>query len=1700
MDLTNRLLRVVEFAFRSPSVQQRLRGYDCWKELIDNASLDVNHICSSKQIKLLVTPLRAKFSKQEVVISKRFDVFTYLLEKLKHKAVLCLKDFLEFCFGPVGDNKDESRTGQGKSVLEVRVKSTKVLIEIIGVQSDEKPYLDDLLGVIFTALVSFDKDSKHQFHECIQSILQELITIFFKIGNIPTATAENFKKIVSHMFSQIMLKEEKIKMMETIMKCFSSVESRDECASNVAKIWLCLVSELITELTPEKIEEFVKFREYFLWPAHNLHFLDDKTKKQIILNWMKLYKKLSAEAEDKKLLTMKHLDTIFKNNPLLASDIICLLNVMSQVEMTSSREFVIKLMEVTTSILLLPNLQSEDEQKITSLIIQYLQPSLECYKSVDDERVIKVICTNIEHILCIHEGFKLLEPLANFIRNCSKDIRSKFSKHLETLLIDLYTKENDTKSYNAKELSKVLGVFSENDPKEDKKTFVIPSGRSARIANLAKSSPKTPSKCQKIGATASPTSLRLFGKDPETMSPLRARGSQLNNATPKRNKKISSNTQIKAKSTPSINEEDSSDFVKIETEVKFQPSKLNEHQKEVMRKRREDIPALYQDLSQSLSQDIFSSKSNSKEALENKDKKETSNDNPKVIVEKVNSFIYSFPTDEGLESKSIQMSESDADIMEEKLIITRGSENETRAVEKTPKMNSESDLFSEDIKNLPFEKVMSDEVISGSLEENMAKLPNDTKMAFKDFNKDLPPLSGDDLFSQISKGHEQDEKVKTEGTISADLFSEAGSSHAPKDDRKDTKLDVFILEHEEKSNGKKRKKVEAELGRLKMDIVGAEQFLETKRRTRTKEKPTKFEETLSNGKKAKKSPPEENVTGGRKKKGSPTEKNVNDAEKINTSLPGKGRRSISLEKSEKPIEKNRRKTIGDMHNKDSEKYASLPLETSSLALSVPKKSTDNAKPLEDKSSKQIVSLPNTPQPKSKERKTPISKKKHQTVQDIKPSQIGHTLNKIEQDTPVGNNRKSVKLQKGSAPKDEINSTPDPKKSPTAKKKPLKPEEDFEMVHVPEMDANKGERRQKDVDELQNNEGYNHEETPFEVEEKQSASNEKEADFVKCTVNLQEGATSIAEKEHHGHNTEKNSPQIAEQPVELSKQLMIEDVEMPTAVDVEIQDPISKEKETEMHEKELISKQLKVDEIERGEQKEPVILRSSLKLPNDYPIESPGATFTIEPKILNVLVKPESPTKIRVLNSGEENLNEAEFETHKNKSETSAVDEETPDIFFERRGEKRKHSTDDDDDIIESSQESFAEVTSLNSSKKRQLKALIENTSNSEENTMIQQKTVTPADFISDIKKSKTNCIEIIEETEVYQEALPNYNKKDDGENETEDICSKKLPKEGLIEDMEEIPEKIDNLKGCTDKKIDDPNSLSCLIPIEETVPSREIPSKSNESIEHTDHVELDTSKGINTTQDSTLTQDSLQIEENVDQQVSTQDTMTQPTFTQDTPTQQDMSEDSAFPTLYFDLPKKPNLTESEQMMCQMDTMSICGVKDNELLVKNQTEDHHSMKEIELRDKTVTGSNEIKNISLENTSDAPVTCNTSSSSDNSSSPNRSSSLPSSPITVDTPTRTSKLLDDTMDISPIKSNSSPETNNSIEIPVPSRLFFQDDFQELGERKKLIKSASETDDDTVPWKNDDVNGGNLLIVKIIQVGLGFCLYLISKVQVYQ
>ncbi|KAG7210962.1 hypothetical protein KM043_016334 [Ampulex compressa] len=59
----------------------------------------------------------------------------------------------------------------------------------------------------------------------------------------------------------------------------------------------------------------------------------------------------------------------------------------------------------------------------------------------------------------------------------------------------------------------------------------------------------------------------------------------------------------KVEKRPISPEPDSQDYVFIKTDLKFDVNRLTEHQKETLKRKREDIPALYNDLSQSSSQD-----------------------------------------------------------------------------------------------------------------------------------------------------------------------------------------------------------------------------------------------------------------------------------------------------------------------------------------------------------------------------------------------------------------------------------------------------------------------------------------------------------------------------------------------------------------------------------------------------------------------------------------------------------------------------------------------------------------------------------------------------------------------------------------------------------------------------------------------------------------------------------------------------------------------------------------------------------------------------------------------------------------------------------------------------------------------------------------------------------------------------------------
>ncbi|KAK9889702.1 hypothetical protein WA026_007085 [Henosepilachna vigintioctopunctata] len=664
MDLANKLLRVVEFAFRNPSYEQRLKGYDCWKELIDNASLDMNHLCSNKQIKLLITPLRAKFSKMEIVICKRFEVFLYLLEKLQRQSVLCLNEFLEFCFGVSNNTNNCSKNGQGKLVPNLWLKSIQVFLAILGDQTYisatlnrtlfEEPVIDahninkfgyvtvcaviecsiilkqisiepqekiSILTSLWEAL--FDiivKTSTETQEKCFQTIFDSLSTIF-KVYNEDVAyvglyaafshllessidqrlISDSLKLLleyslkflgdvdVSDEFSQqlcelIKFVSKEIHMIDFLLQQFKKLEtSRNE--SKLFTVWNILGTKLMADFNiTSHLNMIIHF---FLWPVHHLQNLGPQTSVDTCSSWLRLFVKASQVSETIKTVVLDEYEKCMKSNPLLSDNVATLISVLAHSKMDFTREFVDKILKLVFTIMSLPLLPQETSEKMYDLVLK---------------------CTNAVATFADDVNSEMV----NTLRQCIEKIRShQRNPQLVEVLENILNKKILRQSPAIHEKKRRLSIAKVGLQDSSSGTPTGNIKRSLRMTQMAfeKESEK-PDNRDKVNA------LKFFGKDVETMTPLKVKGSvlqNLKNTTPNsRSKKIINSVKKSLVPEPPFIEDHTSDYVLINSEVKLQKDKLTEHQIEEMKRRREDIPALYQDLSQSQTQSLSS---NSKDVV-----------------------------------------------------------------------------------------------------------------------------------------------------------------------------------------------------------------------------------------------------------------------------------------------------------------------------------------------------------------------------------------------------------------------------------------------------------------------------------------------------------------------------------------------------------------------------------------------------------------------------------------------------------------------------------------------------------------------------------------------------------------------------------------------------------------------------------------------------------------------------------------------------------------------------------------------------------------------------------------------------------------------------------------------------------------------------------------------------------------------------
>ncbi|KAL3267813.1 hypothetical protein HHI36_006945 [Cryptolaemus montrouzieri] len=661
MDLANKLLRVVEFAFRNPSYEQRLKGYDCWKELIDNASLDMNHMCSNKQVKLLVTPLKAKFSKMEVVICKRFEIFLYFLEKLQYQSVLCLNEFLEFCFGI---SNSSLKNGQGKLVPSLWLKSVQVFLAILGDQTYlsaelnrtlfEGPIINEnninrfhqaiISAVIESSIIlkqiSMDSQKKINIttslwealfnillksspeiqEKCFQLIFGSLNTLFKDSAEdiIYIGILAAFTQLLDSSIDYRLISDSLKLLLEFSLKILGEKEVSEEFFKQFSElVQICCSETHITEFLVEQLKKIeLKMNEmeiyqiwnivgsklmeapdndlktvsqFFLWPIHRLHKFEEQLSVEISSAWSKLFVQVTKKSASIGKGIINDVEKSFKSNPLLSSSIIHLISEIANVDIDFDQEVVNAILKLMSSIMALPLLAEDSAEKLYSLIFKCTNSIVAYAKDDIDSEVVNDICQCVEK-LPVHQKNKNL--LAKIMIS---NVDATTSKKLKTLMADL------PEAGSHKKASEISSVSNPQEPVNGHSPGNLK--RSIRMTQMVIGTPDLNSNKDKVNA------LQLFGKDVDTMTPLKVKGSLLQNQNAlspiNRSKKIINSVKKYIPEPPTF-EDQTCNFVMIDTEVKLQKDKLTEHQKEELRRRREDIPALYQDLSQSQTQSSIS--------------------------------------------------------------------------------------------------------------------------------------------------------------------------------------------------------------------------------------------------------------------------------------------------------------------------------------------------------------------------------------------------------------------------------------------------------------------------------------------------------------------------------------------------------------------------------------------------------------------------------------------------------------------------------------------------------------------------------------------------------------------------------------------------------------------------------------------------------------------------------------------------------------------------------------------------------------------------------------------------------------------------------------------------------------------------------------------------------------------------------------
>ncbi|XP_015119364.1 uncharacterized protein LOC107042716 [Diachasma alloeum] len=207
--LINELLLVEEKAFKSSETEVRKQAFLCWKYLIDNFALNPEEFNIWKRVKLLCIPLNAKNSKIEVIALTKLEVWWHLIvtmftNKTTDHVAQVIIQFLNFCFGPLGDTpllskKQNLVASPGKIFFKTKICAIDALLQMMVIKEKDRSLITSVLKERLPTAIPIKMFEEHH-----KSFLHSVSEAVIMMSNLTNDDLKNRHKLNTILFTNLM--------------------------------------------------------------------------------------------------------------------------------------------------------------------------------------------------------------------------------------------------------------------------------------------------------------------------------------------------------------------------------------------------------------------------------------------------------------------------------------------------------------------------------------------------------------------------------------------------------------------------------------------------------------------------------------------------------------------------------------------------------------------------------------------------------------------------------------------------------------------------------------------------------------------------------------------------------------------------------------------------------------------------------------------------------------------------------------------------------------------------------------------------------------------------------------------------------------------------------------------------------------------------------------------------------------------------------------------------------------------------------------------------------------------------------------------------------------------------------------------------------------------------------------------------------